>query len=138
MSDKSNGGGEDIFQEFQAKMDERISIRDKQHLDPTERAQFVHELLFWALDLEADESVMTGHVLWDIVCYAVHLLTQYSIALQDQDFAVMARALNTWLFTNHYNMDETATQLGPRRDTHIKFWERQLYEPKEAEPEEMS
>jgi hypothetical protein len=136
---KSNGGGEDIYEDFQAKLNERIKARDTIHLDPTERAQFVHELIFWALDLEdSDDAAISGYVLWDILCYCTHLFGQYALALEDPDLAVMARTINTWVFSAHYNFDETSAQLGPQRDKHIEFWTNQLYEPKEVEKEEMS
>jgi hypothetical protein len=139
MSEPTNGNSEKLIDEFNQKMDERIEQRDALKLDPTERAQFVHELIFWALDLEDDaDSAIGGYILWDVLCYCVHLINQYAIALGDDDFMLMARAINTWLFTMHYNMDESEIQLGPQRDKHIEFWTNQLYEPKEVEKEEMS
>jgi hypothetical protein len=133
---KPNGNGAKLIEEFQQKMDERIAARDLKKLDPTERAQFVHELIFWALDLHEDDAIITGFVLWDILCFCVHMLNQYALQLQDDEFMLMARVVNTWLFTVHYNMEETALQLGPGRVQHIEFWKSQLYEPLEEEAQE--
>ena len=130
-----NGGGE-LTQDMQELIEDRVARRDLLHLDPTERAQFVHELIFWALELEdSADAAISGYVLWDILCYAVHLIGQYSMVLEDDEFSIMARAINAWLFTMHYNLDDTALQLGPSRDKHIEFWKDQIYEPKVAEEE---
>lgn len=118
---------------MQELVEDRVARRDLLKLDPMERAQFVHELIFWALEMEdRDDASLTGYVLWDVLCFCVHLIGQYSMVLEDDEFSIMARAINTWLYTMHYNFDDTALQLGPARDKHIEFWKDQIYEPLKA------
>lgn len=86
----------------------RIEKIDKLYWDPKERALGVHNLIenFLAKEFPEDGDDFPP-TQWDKFCYAIEVMSQMAIVMENNQFLEIARAASHWLYSTHYSNAET-------------------------------
>lgn len=104
----------------------KIKKTDLAHLDPTERAELVNTFLFAALGIDNPKEAVKHPLFWDILCWALELLSLYSLELEiageDEHLKSLMKHLSKYIYSLHYSFPEGQPELGPSREDHRKLW----------------
>lgn len=118
-------------------MKAKMSEMDEHHLEPKERADLVNSFIFHALGLDDPKDVIEQPLYWDLLCYCFQMLSSHAIALGDEGFLGVIKALNSYMHSIHYSgaVGED-TFLGPEREEHERIWVERIEGLIEEEEEE--
>lgn len=93
---------------------ERMNEVNALYKTPKERAEEINSILQRAAtELDLDHSLM------DVTCFAVQWIAMLAIGelSADQDFVRIAKLLNIWLYTRHFNAPEEIYGKPDREET---------------------
>ena len=108
-------------------MNARIKQMDAAKLSPTERAEFIYQLV---KEAAIGDSIEFKEIPWDLLCFSVEWIGSYAIMVQDEDLLSLAKLVTQYVYSLHYSfdpkLDVTSTIIGPDREIHKKAWEKRI------------
>jgi len=104
-------------------MEARMNEVDEHHLDPDQRAELVNTFIFHALGLTDPKDVIEQPLYYDLLCYCFQMLLKYAVSIEDENFFLAMKHVNTFMHSAHYSgaIGEDSF-LGPERDEHERIW----------------
>lgn len=103
-------------------MKQRVKSRNREHLSPTDRADFINSLIHLSLGLDSPKDVATNPLYWDIVCFATEFLNLFALQSEDEEILLLAKAFNERIYSLHYSYPDGMNALGPAREVHESIW----------------
>jgi hypothetical protein len=100
MSNEEAGPGQEPGAEFNQNLKLHMATMDAKYETPSEAAKRGHEAL--------DKAGLSP---WEMTCFAVELIGQVALTLQDQEVIGYAKKLSNVVYNLHYHMDGVGMRL---------------------------